>query len=262
VEEGFNRGFKVLGLFELVDRGDGFGDVGDRYYFVQQRLDQYPEEKRDPEFLIQIMNVLDQLALRYLEAQRYQESRQTYEKVLQVFEEANFITEQQKAPLQASTYHQLGAVAQELREFDEARANYQQAIQIYVEFNDRYSQARTYHNLGMVAEELREFDEARANYQQALQIKVEFNDRYSQASTYHQLGRVAEELREFDEAGTTYLKALVIYVEFNDGHNLGIVLRSCACIYQAHPSPQFLTQVAQSLGSSETEVLQLFEPMG
>jgi hypothetical protein len=30
-------------------------------------------------------------------------------------------------------------------------------------------------------------------------------------------------------------------------------------IYQAHPSPQFLTEVAQCLGGSEAEVLQLFE---
>jgi Tfp pilus assembly protein PilF len=38
----------------------------------------------------------------------------------------------------ASTYHQLGAVAQELREFEEARRNYQQALQIKIEFGDRY----------------------------------------------------------------------------------------------------------------------------
>jgi tetratricopeptide (TPR) repeat protein len=58
-----------------------------------------------------------------------------------------------------------------------------------IEFNDRYSQASTYHQLGIVAQELREYEQARAHYQQALDIKIEFNDRYSQADrTYHQLG--------------------------------------------------------------------------
>jgi hypothetical protein len=45
-------------------------------------------------------------------------------------------------------------VAQELREYGEARQNYQQAIEIYIEFGDRYSQARTYHCLGSVAGDL------------------------------------------------------------------------------------------------------------
>ncbi|MEG3440446.1 tetratricopeptide repeat protein, partial [Pannus brasiliensis CCIBt3594] len=69
-----------------------------------------------------------------------------------------------------------------------ARENYRQALAIYVEFGDRFSQASTYHQLGIVAQELREFEEARENYRQALAIFVEFGDRFSQASTYHQLG--------------------------------------------------------------------------
>jgi tetratricopeptide (TPR) repeat protein len=73
----------------------------------------------------------------------------------------------------------LGRVAQELREWEEARRNYQQALAIWVEYSDRYNQASTYHNLGMIAEELREWEEAKANYLQALQIWTEFNDEYS-----------------------------------------------------------------------------------
>nr|WP_103668167.1 tetratricopeptide repeat protein [Pseudanabaena sp. BC1403] len=55
-----------------------------------------------------------------------------------------------------------------MREYGEARQNYQQAISIKIEFGDRYSQARTYHQLGTVAQELREYGEARQNYQQAI----------------------------------------------------------------------------------------------
>jgi hypothetical protein len=41
------------------------------------------------------------------------------------------------------TYQGLGAIAQELREYEEARKNYQQALATYFEFGDRYSQAST-----------------------------------------------------------------------------------------------------------------------
>jgi tetratricopeptide (TPR) repeat protein len=79
----------------------------------------------------------------------------------------------------------LGRVAQELREFEQARVYYQQALDIFIEFCDRYSQASSYHQLGRVAQELREFEQAKAYYQQALDIFIEFCDRYSQARTYH-----------------------------------------------------------------------------
>jgi tetratricopeptide (TPR) repeat protein len=186
------------------------------------------------------------------ELREFDEARNNYQQALQINIEFN------DRYSQASTYHQLGIVAQELREFDEARKNYQQALQIKIEFNDRYSQASTYHQLGRVAEELREFDEARNNYQQALQIYIEFNDRYSQASTYYQLGKVAEALGEIEEAIANYLLDLKITAEFNDQHGLGISIRNLARFYKTQPSPQFLTQISQGLGTSEAEVLQLF----
>ncbi|KAB8334768.1 tetratricopeptide repeat protein, partial [Scytonema tolypothrichoides VB-61278] len=80
--------------------------------------------------------------------------------------------------LSARTYHNLGSVAQDLREFDEARRNYQQALQIYVEFGDRYSSASTYAHLGLLAEAEENYVEARANLEKALEIYVEYKDEY------------------------------------------------------------------------------------
>ena len=153
--------------------------------------------------------------------------------------------------------------------FEQARKDYQQALKIFIEFDDRYSQASTYHQLGIVAEELREYEQARKDYQQALEIQIEYNDRYSQAGTYHQLGSVAQNLREYEESGSNYLKALQLYVEYNDQHNLGIVFRSCKRLYQLHSSDQLLSAIGQAIpvpggfanGCSEAEVLQLFEQL-
>ena len=39
-----------------------------------------------------------------------------------------------------------------------------------IEFNDRYSQASTYHQLGRVAQEQRQWEQAEQYYQQALAI--------------------------------------------------------------------------------------------
>ena len=73
-------------------------------------------------------------------------------------------------------------MAQEQRQWPQAEQYYQQALQIKIEFNDRYEQAGTYHQLGSVAQEQRQWPQAEQYYQQALQIKIEFNDRYAQAT--------------------------------------------------------------------------------
>ena len=96
----------------------------------------------------------------------------------------------------ASTYHQLGTVAQEQRRFDEAEASYRKPS-TSTGFDDRHGAASTYHQLGSVAQDQRRFEEAEANYRKALDIFLEFGDRHGAASTYHQLGTLAQEQRRF-----------------------------------------------------------------
>jgi tetratricopeptide (TPR) repeat protein len=186
---------------------------------VNEVLETYPVALIQGELGHEAMIALNYLANGYLETKQFDRAKQSYQKGLEVIAALQSIDARQKGLSTASTYHQLGRVAQELREWDDARHNYHQALAIYVEFGDRYSQAGTYHQLGRVAQKLREWDDARHNYYQALAIKVEFGDRYSQASTYHQLGAVAQELREWDDARHNYHQALAIYVEFGDRYS-------------------------------------------
>ena len=197
---------------------------------VFKKMEGYPSQLLEGELGAELAAVVDDIAKRFLLTKQYQQSRDSYLKALEIFQNLTGLGEKQKALGTASIYHQLGRVAGELREFEEARGNYQKALEIYIEFKDRHSQAVTYHNLGGVAQKLREFEEARKNYQKALEIKIEFKDQYSQAKTFHQLGMVAQELREFEEARKNYQKALEIYIEFKDRHsqastyhNLGMV---------------------------------------
>jgi tetratricopeptide (TPR) repeat protein len=197
---------------------------------VNEALETYPVTLIQGELGHEVMIALDYLANAYLETKQFDRAKQSYQNKLEVIAALQSIDARQKGLSTAITYHNLGIVAQELREWDDARHNYHQALAIFVEFGDRYSQASTYHQLGRVAEELREWDGARHNYRQSLAIFVEFGDRYSQASTYHQLGRVAEELREWDDARHNYHQSLAIFVEFGDRyaqadtyHQLGVV---------------------------------------
>jgi tetratricopeptide (TPR) repeat protein len=186
---------------------------------VNAALEKYPVELIQGELGQEAMIALDYLANAYLKTKQFDRAKQSCTKKLEVIVTLQSIDARQKGISTARTYHHLGRVAEELREWDDARYNYNQALKIKVEFGDRYSQAGTYHHLGRVAEELREWDDARHNYHQALAICVEFGDRYSQADTYHQLGSVAQKLREWDDARYNYHQALAIYVEFGDRYS-------------------------------------------
>jgi len=120
---------------------------------------------------------------------------------------------------EAEVLYELGIVYFRERNFQQARLFFEKSLNLKTHLGDRRNSAANYHLLGMVAQDLRDYEEARQNYQQALAIKIEFNDRYSQASTYHQLGNVAYLLRDYAEARQNYQQALAIYIEFNDRYS-------------------------------------------
>jgi tetratricopeptide (TPR) repeat protein len=154
----------------------------------------------------------------------------------------------------------LGIVAAELREWEQARSYYQQALEIKIEYGARYEQAGTLHQLGMVAQELREWEQARSYYQQALEIFIEYGDRFSQASTLHQLGRVAEGVGELSQAKSYYLQALQILAEFNDNYTIQTFsLPHLVALYQQTQDEEIFVAVADILGVGVEEVRGLLE---
>ena len=109
--------------------------------------------------------------------------------------------------------------------------------------------------MGIVAQELRDYAEARQNYQQALAIFIEFNDRYSQASTYHNLGRVAEDLEAFAEAKNNFLQALNLWLEFKDEYSVQTFsIPSFSRLYQATQDQSLLETMAKVLGTTVEEI--------
>jgi tetratricopeptide (TPR) repeat protein len=194
-----------------------------------QKLDQivlnglktYPIDKRIGSHSAEFVRIFGNIATRQLKLKQYEAAEAAYQEVLILASQIEDIDEKGRGELKSKTYHGLGRVAQEQRQWQQAELYYQQALQIYIEYNDRYKQAGTYHNLGNVAQEQRQWAQAEQYYQQALQIFIEYNDRYAQAGTYHQLGIVAQEQRQWAQAEQYYQQALQIKIEYNDRYAQG-----------------------------------------
>ncbi|MGK7876700.1 MAG: tetratricopeptide repeat protein [Xenococcaceae cyanobacterium] len=198
--------------------------------YILEAFESYPPEAKKGQVALEILATVIEAGTKYFKNKNYQKAKETYQKSLKSLEQISDEYRQVKQTIQASILHGLGIVAQETREWEQARRYFQQALELKIEFGDRFSQASTLHQLGRVAQETREWEQARRYYQQALDLKIEFGDRYEQAPILHQLGRVAQETREWEQARRYYQQALDIYIEFGDRfeqadtlHNLGIV---------------------------------------
>jgi|694.fasta_scaffold18185_4 tetratricopeptide (TPR) repeat protein len=251
-QESISIYFCLFRYFELINDNPSNLKLAET---VCQRLDNYSTAFIKSELGYQIAWAINRLGECQRQAQQYKESQKSYEKTLQIYDALESQEERQKQLWKAGTYHNFGAIAQEMREYAQARDFYQQALSIYIEFGDRYSQAGTYHNFGAIAQEMREYAQARDFYQQALSIYIEFGDRYKQANTYHQLGRVAEEMREYAQARDFYQQALSIYIEFGDRyeqastyHQLGYVAQEMREYAQARDFYQLALSIFIEFG--------------
>ena len=108
----------------------------------------------------------------------------------------------------ATIYHQLGMVAQGQRHWEQAEQYYQQALQIFIEYNVREYQGATYLQLGKAYYEQRKWEQAEQCFQQALNIRIEYNDRHEQAKIYHLFGSMFLAQRHWEQAEQYYQQAL------------------------------------------------------
>ena len=88
----------------------------------------------------------------------------------------------------AGSYHQLGMLAQDRGDYDEAARQYQRALDIFERLGDQAGMASSYHQLGILAQDRGDYDEAARQYQRALDIFERLGDQAGMATSYHQLG--------------------------------------------------------------------------
>ncbi|WP_129629852.1 CHAT domain-containing tetratricopeptide repeat protein [Candidatus Oscillochloris fontis] len=227
----------IAGIYEALDRyweatqehQRGLSD-GER---VRMALSHYPQERLRGEDGFFLMRVSGDLAQRKMVLRQYDEAATIYLAQLPHIEQLQGYSAAKRGEWKANSYGMLGCVAQEQRQWAQAEHYFQQAMEIWIAFNDRYSQASTYHQLGRVAEEQRQWAQAEQYYQLALEIYIAFNDRFSQGRTYHHLGIVAQEQRQWAQAEHYYQQALEICIAFNDRfsqastyHHLGMVAQA------------------------------------
>ena len=141
---------------------------------VLVHLEAYTPDKLAGELGNEFVRIIGDIANQQLELKDYKAAEVSFQRALKLATELEHHDKEEQAELNGTIYHQLGMVAQEQRQWEQAEQYYQQALQIKIEYNDRYAQAATYHQLGAVAEEQRQWEQARDYLLHALEIYIAF----------------------------------------------------------------------------------------
>ena len=120
------------------------------------------------------------------------------------------------SPRQAAWIHQLGIIAQDRGDYDEAARQYQRSLDIDERLGDQAGMAGSYHQLGVLAQARGDYDEAARQYQRALDISERIGDQAGTARSYHGLGLIVQHRGDYDEAARQYQRALDIFERLGD----------------------------------------------
>ena len=132
----------------------------------------------------------------------------------------------------ARGYHQLGRLAQERGDYDEATRQYQRTLDISEQLDDQEAIASSYHNLGAIAHQRGDHEEATRQYQRSMDISERLGDEASLARAYHQLGRLAQDREAYDEAARQYQRSVDIKDRLGDQSGLAISYHQLGIIAQ------------------------------
>ncbi len=103
------------------------------------------------------------LAKCYLESQDYQKAKEIYENTLDLIPKFDSIEDSQKQSYFASIYQHLGSIAEKEREYEKAKQYYNKTLDIEEKTGNLLSQANTRGQLGNLAIQIREYEEAKSS---------------------------------------------------------------------------------------------------
>ncbi|MFN2465736.1 MAG: tetratricopeptide repeat protein [Candidatus Dormibacteria bacterium] len=154
----------------------------------------------------------------------------------------------------------LGIIAHSLGDFPEARARFQEALDIARDLGDRQAQGRHLGGLGNLANALGNYPEARTHFEEALDIAREIDDRWGEGAWLGSLGFVAAALGHYPEARTRFHEALDIAREIGDRRaegtwlgNLGNVAHALGDNREARARLEEALDIARDLGDRPSE---------
>ena len=133
----------------------------------------------------------------------------------------------------ADDYYGLGLVCQYRRRYTEAKEWFSKALEIHQRVDDAEEMVKDYRSLGLCSQFKFEYDEAASWYQRAREILEENRDEETVVLVYHSLGTVCHAQYQFDEAQNWYEQALTLSDRMSNDAQMGTEFHHLGLVEQA-----------------------------
>lgn len=152
-------------------------------------------------------------------------------------------------PRTAAVFHQMGQVAQNRWQLEEAHGLYTQSLAIIEGGEDEEAAADDYYGLGMISQYRRRYTEAKEWFSKALEIHQRIDNAEEMIKDYRSLGLCSQYKFEYDEAASWYQRAREMLEEARDEENAVLVYHSlgtvCHAQYQFDEAENWYQQALQ-----------------
>jgi len=139
----------------------------------------------------------------------------------------------------ASSYHQLGIVAEDRGDLLQAESWYRKSLEIEEALDNRPGRAMTYHQLGRVAQDRGDLPQAETWYRKSLEIEEALDNRPGMAVSYATLGLLAEARGNAPQALEWMVRCVALFPDFPHP--------------STGPGPRHLARLAAALGVGALE---------
>ena len=165
----------------------------------------------------------DTLAALWLTLRDYPRALQTYQAVLK---------EPSMRPYHGIVYHQIGMAYQEQRQWREALAAYQRALEFKEQHGQQHESGGTHHQIGIAHQQQQQWQQALTAYQRALELKEQHGQQHQLGSTHHQIGIVYQQQQQWQQALDAYQRALELKGQHGQQHEMGSTHHQIGIVHQ------------------------------
>ena len=132
--------------------------------------------------------------------------------------------------------------------------NYNQALKIQLELNDKINLSVTYNNIGGIYIQQGDIPLALENYHNSLRIREEIGDKYGMANSYNNLGYIHMNQDDFDLALDYYHKSLNLKEDTKDKKGISNTYNNIGQIHEKKGNLQLALEYYQKCLEIDSEI--------
>ncbi|WP_413164559.1 CHAT domain-containing protein [Capilliphycus salinus ALCB114379] len=171
------------------------------------QMEAAPDAKR------KVIELLYQQGTELLNSGEFQAALDTFKEVLKTVQD---FSDDYARLAKAGTLNQIAYAYYHLGEYEKALASSQEALNIYIQQEQKQEQGAILTNIGVLYGEVGQYQKALESHQQAFAIAQQLNDLKKQGEILNNMGAIHKKLNQNQEALNLYKQALEILEQFQD----------------------------------------------